>query len=330
VSQSQSRAARLAPDALEARAVPSATVVETFRPLTFTLQGTIATETTTVPAGDQSGETDPDKPTSPPASTPAPDKYDGAFTARGTIDYTSATAGTSGTVDVTGSGRGTTGVGSYTNTFRGTVTLADDGGAWTAVEPFTGTETWTSGRGSTTEPIGPVGGGGTFDPTKYTFASTWDTTADGKTTRGEVRGTVLQTGTAKTDLAITDATAVAAADGTISVSVEGAVTGQLMKAAAGGTAATHLVAEWVTADGTEEAARAAVSWNAGEITADFTGLQPPEGATKLVVRIDAGNEVSEADERNNTWEVELASLTPTAPPTDTPTARFTGPVKLGS
>ena len=297
MSRQTTRTVRLTTDALESRAVPAVvTATQTFRPLDFTLQGSLAIDTVT-----GTGEF---------ATT---ENYTGTLTAKGTVEYSSPTAGLSGTVSVDGAGRGVSPAGGFTNTFNGTYSFADENGGWTIVNPYTGTETRAIADGSTTTDGAPVIANGTFDTADYSFRSSWTNTAGDKAVSGKLTGTVYQTGTAATDLSITQLN-IDTRDGKYDVEVTVGVTGQLMKAAAGG-AATNLTAVWESESDSEDAGiDIPLSWNAGKLTATITGLDAPEWATRLVFKIDAEKAVAEARENNNSRSVVVNSTKPTPKP----------------
>jgi hypothetical protein len=297
-----SRTVRLAADSLESRTVPAiVTTTQVYRPLDFTLQGSLAIDTV-------SG-TDPFKTT---------ENYTGTLTATGTVEYSSATAGLSGTVSVDGNGRGVSDAGGYTNTFDGTYTFADDNGGWTVLTPYTGNETRVESSTQTTGPGQPVVANGTFNTADYSFRSTWTNTAGDKTVSGQLTGTVYQSGTAATDLSITQLTA-DERDGKLDVEVTVGVSGQLMRSATNGAAATTLTAYWESEGDSEDAGiDIPLSWNAGKLTAEITGLVVPEWATRLVFKVDAENAVAEAREANNTRSVVVKAVKPEVPGEETP------------
>jgi hypothetical protein len=249
--------------------------------------------------------------------------------ARGTLTYTSPREGTSGTVQVSGSGTGSvqTGAGApegYTNTFTGQLAFADDGGAWATTTPLTGTES----RTAATDPkhpghdhaLGPIHLSGVFDVSTYNFSGSWDQAADGVTSRGLVQGTVSQPGAGKTDLAFAPAAAEFHADGSADLSFAVMVTGSLMKAPTEVLPAATITAVWEGDDPSQtEAADVSVpiTWNAGRVDVDVTGLTPPAWAKSLVLKLDADGKVAEADETNNEWEVAVIRPEPEPPPPPT-------------
>ena len=310
--------ARLALDRLDDRVVPSTvTSTTTARPLDFTAAGTLTT-------------TDPVAGGTPVTTT-------NTVTLTGQVLYTSNTAGETGTVTVAGSGSGdglavplppvpgaspsatikTTSV-NFAQVLQGELMFEDAGGSVNTTQPLVGGSVYyTSSHGSGDRTIGPFDGSGSFDVSDYSLTADFDDNA-GKTAGLSV--TLVDINTSATDLSFESSEAARAGDNTVGANFTVGVTGKMMTAASHTAAAARVTAVWGDGAGRTQAADLDVPlyWNTGRVVVSARGLTAPSWATKLTVKLDAAGTVAEADETNNSWTVNLATLstTPLPPPTD--------------
>ncbi|MBN9523891.1 FG-GAP repeat protein [bacterium] len=312
--------ARLDLTRLDDRTVPSTVnATTTARPLDFTATGTLDT---TDPIGG--------------GAITATSKV----TLAGQLTYTSPADGTSGVVTVSGSGSGSglpngtipptgtdvlldesstdTGTRDFAQQVEGQFGFTDTGGTVSVNNPFGLMSAWvTPGGDSGTRQIGPLAATGTFDVSDFTLDLDLvdGGTGPGTGQRGTLSVTLADKTTAATDLAFSASAGTRAADGTVGLDFTVDATGKLMTAASHSAAAARVTAVWGDGAGRTETADldVPVYWNAGKVVVSAAGLDAPEWATTLTVRLDATGDVTEADETNNEWTLTLADL-PAAPP----------------
>ena len=298
---------RLALTRLDDRTVPSTVAATTTaRPFDFVATGTLTTiDTHTTGA------------------TTLTDTSNSGVTLAGSINYASNTAGASGIVTLTGTGTGSEtpkaggGRGAYAQTVLGEFAFADADGTVTADTTLTGTRsTLVSGGASAGVALGPVAPAGTFDVSTFQLQTAWG--GPSAASSGSLTATLADATSVATDLAFGTSTASREADGTVTLDFSAVVTGNLLKAASRTAAASHVTATW---EGSGQTAAVdldlPVYWNTGTVAARVAALTPPAWATTLTVRLDAGQAVTEGDETNNTWVVDLVALAaPTDPPVD--------------
>jgi hypothetical protein len=247
-------------------------------------------------------------------------------TANGQIDFATNNQGSASLVTIAGTGTGSEtpvnpadsgGRGSFAETVQGQFSFLDASGAISTPQSLTGTVNWMTPTGSAgTDLIGPQPLTGTFDTSTFKLSAGWNTA----TSIGNVSVTLASKTNAMTDLAFEGTSASLAQDGSVSLGLTAVVSGNLMHAATHDTAATTVTAVWEGDDGQSEAAdlNVAIYWNTGSVAVNASGLTPPEWAKRLVVKLDAGALVSEANENNNTWTVNLSDLVPPPPPPPPP------------
>ncbi|HEY3789524.1 MAG TPA: VCBS repeat-containing protein, partial [Urbifossiella sp.] len=195
--------------------------------------------------------------------------------------------------------------------------LGDTDGAISTPTPITGTENWLTPTSATgIDLIGPQSATGTFDVSTFKLQAGW-TNSDNST--GALAVTLAPKTSTPTDLSFSNTAAVIAPDGTVTLDFTANVTGDPMQAAAEDIAASSVSAVW-EGNGQTQATdlNIPIYWNTGNVVAHVTGLTPPSWATKLIVKIDAGNAVAESDETNNTWTVSMSDLVPPVPPPPPP------------
>jgi hypothetical protein len=298
--------ARLQLNRLDDRTVPSTvTATPTARPFDFTATGTLTTTTI-----DTSG------------AAPLTTNETTAVTLNGELDYTDNANGSAGLVSFSGSGTGNQpgGRGGFAETTQGQLALADADGAITTPTPITANVNWMTPSNSTgIDLFGPQNATGTFDTTNFQLNTSW-TNADGST--GTLAATLAPKTSSPTDLSISNESITTEDDGTTTLDFTVNATGNLMNAASHDAAVTTVTAMW-EGNGQSQATDLSVpiDWNTGAIVVHDTGLTAPSWATSLVVQVDAGNLVAEADETNNSWSATLpvAPPPPVAPPAPPPT-----------
>jgi len=303
---SDSTRARLDVQKLDDRTVPSVvSATSTVRPLDFVATGTFTTTNVN---------------TSGPVALTGTSTTN--VTVNGLIDYGSPTNGSASLVTISGTGTGNEvsvnpadggGRGSFAQTVQGQFSIQDSNGAITTPQSLTGTVNWLTPTGSAgIDLIGPQPLAGTFDTATYKMSMGWSSA----TNVGNIAVTLAEKQNAPTDLAFTGSSAVLGLDGAISLDFSMAITGNLMRAASHDSAATTITAVWEGDGGRTLAAdlNVALYWNTGTANVRTEGLAAPEWAKRLVVKLDAGGLVSEGNENNNSWVVNLSDLLPPPPP----------------
>lgn len=305
---------------LETREAPAVVSAWTdYRPLDFEIQGTVET-TDTRPASRFGG--------------PAIDEFRGNFKATGRMVY-DEDGGRSEMVTYTATGSGTSRPTTpnpnsdgdlqldYQASESGSLILRDSNGSWTTTNGFlrTSQRGYDQTNDSERVQLGPTGVRLQFDPSSMSISGGWVFQNGANVSTGTLSGTVTQPGAAPTDLLVRDVRLERTEEGYIARFTIG-VNGALMSPPDRQSPAAVAKVQWTNAAGRveETSARVDVAWNAGQVQAEITGLQPPEWATGLRVVVEANGWTETATRSNNIGAADLGSATRAGEPTPTSAA----------